>query len=50
MKKVVIVFVVGFALYYLFSSPADAADAVRGAFDAAIEAFGQVGVFINSLF
>ena len=29
---------------------ADAAAAVRGAFDAAINAFGQVGVFVSELF
>ena len=49
-KKAVILFVVGFGLYYLFSTPADAAAAVRGAFDAAINAFGQVGVFVSELF
>jgi len=49
-KKAVILFVVGFGLYYLFSTPADAAAAVRGAFDAAINAFRQVGVFVSELF
>lgn len=49
MKKAVVLFVVGFALYYLFSTPDDAATAVRGAFDAAINAFGQVGVFVSGL-
>lgn len=48
-KKAVILFVVGFALYYLFSTPEDAAAAVRGAFDAAINAFSQVGVFVAEL-
>ncbi len=48
-KKAVILFVVGFGLYYLFSTPEDAATAVRGAFDAAIGAFGQVGVFVSEL-
>ncbi|MCD9154960.1 hypothetical protein [Aeromicrobium duanguangcaii] len=48
-KKAVVLFVVGFGLYYLFSTPDDAATAVRGAFDAAISAFGQVGVFVSGL-
>ncbi|GAA3546096.1 hypothetical protein AFL01nite_24560 [Aeromicrobium flavum] len=48
-KKILIVFLVGFALYSLFSTPADAASAVRSAFDATIEAFGQVGVFVSEL-
>jgi len=48
-KKAVILFVVGFALYYLFSTPEDAAAAVRGAVDAALGAFSQVGVFVGEL-
>jgi len=48
-KKALVIFVVGFALYYLFSTPEDAASAVRGAFDAAISAFEQVGVFVAEL-
>lgn len=49
-KKVLILFVVGFALYYLFTTPESAAEAVKGAFDAVLSAFGQVGVFIQELF
>lgn len=41
--------IVGFVIYYLLTAPAGAADAVSGAFDAVIEAFGQVGIFVNEL-
>ncbi len=40
----------GFAVYYLLTTPAEAADAVGGAFDAVIEAFGNIGVFVQELF
>lgn len=42
--------VVGFAIYYLLTAPAGAADAVRNAFGAVLEGFGQVMVFANNLF
>lgn len=48
-KKAAIFAVVGFALYYLFAQPEDAAHAVRGAIDAAFAAFGQVGIFVDHL-
>lgn len=41
--------VVAFALYYLLSEPAGAADVVRDAFDAVIDAFANVGVFVENL-
>lgn len=43
------ILVVAFALYYLLSEPAGAADVVRDAFDAVLEAFGNVGVFLENL-
>lgn len=50
LKKLLAVLVVGFAIYYLLTAPAAAADAVDGAFSAVIEAFGNVGVFVQELF
>ena len=49
MKKVVSLLVIGFIVYYLLTAPAGAADAVSGAMSAVIDAFGQVGVFVNEL-
>ena len=49
LKKVLGLLVIGFIVYYLLTAPAGAADAVTGAFDAVIEAFGQVGVFVDEL-
>ncbi len=42
--------VAGFAVYYLLTAPEGAAEAIRNAFDAVIEAFEQIMVFINELF
>ncbi len=42
--------VAGFAVYYLLTAPEGAAVAIRNAFGAIIDAFGQVMVFANSLF
>lgn len=42
--------VAGFAIYYLLTAPQEAANAVSGAFDAVIEAFSKVGVFVQELF
>ena len=49
MKKVVSLLVIGFIVYYLLTAPAGAADAVSGAMSAVIDAFGQVGVFVDEL-
>ena len=49
LKKVLALLVIGFIVYYLLTAPAGAADAVAGAFDAVIEAFGQVGIFVDEL-
>jgi hypothetical protein len=48
-KKLAVGLVVAFVLYYLISQPAGAANAVKGAVDAVIAAFGAVGVFVNQL-
>lgn len=49
MKKVIGLLVIGFVAYYLLTAPAGAADAVSGAATAIIDAFGQIGVFVNEL-
>lgn len=49
LKKVIALLVVGFALYYLLTAPAGAADAVSNASGAVLDAFQQVGVFVNEL-
>jgi len=42
LKKVLGLLVIGFIVYYLLTAPAGAADAV-------IDAFGQVGIFVDEL-
>ena len=49
LKKALALLVIGFIVYYLLTAPAGAAEAVSGAFDAVIEAFGQVGIFVDEL-
>jgi hypothetical protein len=49
LKKVFGLLVIGFIVYYLLTAPAGAADAVSGAASAVIDAFGQVGIFVNEL-
>ena len=49
LKKVVGLLVIGFIVYYLLTAPAGAADAVSGAASAVIDAFGQIGVFVEEL-
>ncbi|MGZ5372165.1 MAG: hypothetical protein ACXWDA_04725 [Aeromicrobium sp.] len=49
MKKVVVLLVAGFAVYYLLTAPQGAAEAVRNAFNAVLDAFGQIMVFFNEL-
>ncbi len=49
LKKVLGLLVIGFIVYYLLTAPAGAADAVSGAMSAVIDAFGQVGVFVDEL-
>ena len=49
LKKVFLLLLVGFAIYYLLSTPDDAADFVSSAFSGIMDAFQQVGVFFNEL-
>ncbi len=50
LKKLILLVIVGFVLYYLLTAPEGAARAVGDAWDATLGAFAQVGVFIDSLF
>jgi len=49
LKKILLLLVVGFIVYYLLNTPASAADAVSDAFDGIMDAFQQIGVFLNEL-
>ncbi|MFZ0140847.1 MAG: hypothetical protein WAL70_07150 [Aeromicrobium sp.] len=49
MKKIVGLLVIGFIVYYVLTAPNGAADAVSGAMSAVIDAFGQVGIFVDEL-
>jgi hypothetical protein len=48
-KRIALTLVVVFALFYLFTRPADAADAVRSAIGAVKGGFDSVIVFFTSL-
>ncbi|MGJ9414178.1 hypothetical protein ACHAAC_15855 [Aeromicrobium sp. CF4.19] len=49
LKKLLVLLIAAFVVYYLLTAPAGAADAVSGAFTAIIDAFGQVFVFFEEL-
>lgn len=49
-KKLLGLLVAGFAIFYLLSQPESAAEAVRGAVGAVMEAFSQIVRFITRLF
>jgi Na+/proline symporter len=48
-KRIVVTLVVIFALFYLFTRPEDAADAVRSAFGAVGNGFDSLVTFFTSL-
>ncbi len=50
MRKLLVGLVVAFALFYLFTQPQGAADAVKGAAAAVVVAFNSVIEFITALF
>lgn len=50
LKKLVVLAVAGFVLYYLMTSPAGAANVVADAWDTTLAAFAQVGIFVAELF
>jgi hypothetical protein len=49
-KKLLIWSVIAFAAFYLFTQPANAANAVGGAFSAVGDAFSSVITFLTALF
>lgn len=48
-KKLAVLLVAAFVVYYLLTAPAGAADAVSGAAEAVMDAFGQVFIFFDEL-
>jgi hypothetical protein len=50
MRKLVVGLVIAFALFYLITQPAGAAEAVRGAAGAVMVAFESIIEFISALF
>ncbi|MGZ5418542.1 MAG: hypothetical protein ACXWDI_15340 [Nocardioides sp.] len=50
MRKLAIGLVIAFALFYMLTQPAGAAQAVRGAADAVGVAFNSIIEFISALF
>ncbi|MFT4189532.1 MAG: hypothetical protein QM621_13270 [Aeromicrobium sp.] len=49
-KKVIAGLVVAFALFFLLTDPAGAADLVKTGFVAVIDVFSAVGIFLQELF
>lgn len=49
LKKAAVILVALFVVYYLLTAPQGAAEAVEGAVDAVMEAFGQIFVFFETL-
>jgi len=49
LKKVVTLLAFGFVVYYLLTAPEGAAEAVKNAFSAVIDGFGQIIRFFNEL-
>lgn len=49
LKKLLVLLVAAFAVYYLLQTPQGAADAVSDAGGALMDAFSQIGVFVDSL-
>lgn len=50
MKRVLILVVIAFAVFYLLTQPEAAADAVRGAAQAVFDGFEQLIRFVSRLF
>lgn len=49
LKKVIALLLVGFVVYYLLTTPQDAADAVSSGLDKLMDAFKQIGTFFDAL-
>ncbi|MEO3812884.1 hypothetical protein ABGB17_28110 [Sphaerisporangium sp. B11E5] len=50
LQKVLVYLAVAFAVFYLYSRPADAADAVRGVIDGIGTGASQLATFFSQLF
>lgn len=48
-KKAIIILLVGFLLYYLFTRPGDSADFIQSIVDGIVEGFNQVVDFFERL-
>ncbi|UYM05925.1 hypothetical protein [Solicola gregarius] len=48
-KKAILILIVGFLLYYLFTRPGQSADFLQGIVDAIVEGFNQVVNFFERL-
>ncbi len=48
-KKSITFLVLAFAAFYLLTQPANAAEAIKGAVDAVLNAFGQLMRFLSEL-
>ncbi|UPK73842.1 hypothetical protein MU582_15560 [Nocardioidaceae bacterium SCSIO 66511] len=48
-KKAIIILVVGFLLYFLFTRPGQSADFIQGIVDAVVSGFNQVVNFFERL-
>lgn len=48
-KKTIIILIVGFLLYYLFTRPGDSADFIQSIVDAIVEGFNQIVDFFERL-
>lgn len=49
MKKLIVVVIAAFVLFYLLTAPVGAANVVFDAWDATMWVFSQIGVFIDSV-
>lgn len=49
LKKIITLLALGFVVYYLLTAPEGAAEAVKNAFSAVIDGFGQIMRFFNEL-
>lgn len=49
-KKVITILVILFALYWLLNAPAGAAQSIRDATDAVLDAFSRILIFVQELF
>lgn len=48
-KKAILLLIVGFLLYYLFTRPGDSADFIQSVIDGIVEGFDQVVNFFERL-